>query len=304
MFARVFLALPLLCGSAAVAQEATPVVPAAAEAAADTRIGAPWDAIVVPLIERRYKVEAIRFKARDESGVDWLGSDEVKVGTFDATGETVSDEIGDIDSGDTHAFDPAVSCIIGVQPGKVVLGESSACDPAGVPGPFSFRVELWEQDFEAFEFEDIFGDGTGFCSQPFPPEPGRHVGEGILHCDTDDFLGAMELFFPSPISRRPCRSSATASPRRWCSARARTVPAPAGRFPDYSFTYRTTRLPDVGRDFRSELAAAMDRTGIVAADERSRPAFGFSPRRRRARQNWNDRKPGSRTRRVPPPRSA
>ncbi len=34
------------------------------------------------------------------------------VGTRDAKGGTVSDEIGNIDSGDTHHFDPAKSCIV------------------------------------------------------------------------------------------------------------------------------------------------------------------------------------------------
>ncbi len=37
--------------------------------------------------------------------------------------------------------------------------------------------------------------------------------------------------------------------------------------PDYTFTYRTTRLPDVGTDFRSELLAAMKRSGIPIASD-------------------------------------
>src|SRR3954471_16094959 len=49
----------------------------------------PWHTLEV--IERRYKVEAVRFKARDETGIDWWDSDEVMVGTFDANGWTVSD---------------------------------------------------------------------------------------------------------------------------------------------------------------------------------------------------------------------
>ena len=79
-------------------------------------------------IERRYKIEAMRFKALDETGIDWPGSDEVMVETTNAKGFTVTNEIGDIDSGDTHHFDPAKSCIVGVRPGVVVLGKTSVCD--------------------------------------------------------------------------------------------------------------------------------------------------------------------------------
>ena len=65
-------------------------------------------------------------------------------------GFTVSNEIGDINSGDTHEFDPAVSCIISVRPGIATLGRNSVCDEAGKPGPFSFKVELWEKDISPF----------------------------------------------------------------------------------------------------------------------------------------------------------
>src|SRR5688572_3787517 len=62
-----------------------------------------WDTI--RWVERRYKIEAIRFKALDETGFDWPGSDDVMVETTDAKGWTVSNEIRGIDSGDTHNFD-------------------------------------------------------------------------------------------------------------------------------------------------------------------------------------------------------
>ena len=253
MIVRALALLPLLCGGAAFAQEAAP--PVAPE------IGPPWDAIDVQVVERRYKVEAVRFKARDESGIDWLGSDEVRVGTADAKGFTGSDEIGDIDSGDTHEFDPAVSCIIAVRPGVVTLGKDSVCEDAGVPGPFSFRVELWEQD----TYFDPFG--FSLCV-PGQPESGMHTFAECPNDDRgDDFLGGMELFFPVPdleatlpavgdsftetVALSPCEHGFCAG---WL-------------LPDYSFTYRTTRMPDVGTDFRTELSAAMTRTDITRADE-------------------------------------
>ena len=38
---------------------------------------------------------AVHGRLNDETGIDWLGSDEVMVQTVDATGCTVTDEIGD-----------------------------------------------------------------------------------------------------------------------------------------------------------------------------------------------------------------
>lgn len=96
--------------------------PTIAEASRATR----WDTI--QWIERRYKIEAMRFKARDETGIDWPGSDEVLIETTDAKGWTVSNKISGIDSGDTHHFDPAKSCVVAVRPGIVVLGELSVCE--------------------------------------------------------------------------------------------------------------------------------------------------------------------------------
>jgi hypothetical protein len=222
-------------------------------------IDLPWDAITAEWTERRYKVEAIRFKARDETGVDWWGSDEVMVGTFDAEGDTLSREIGDIDSGDTHDFDPAVSCIIGVLPGEARLGESSVCDAAGKPGPFSFRVEMWEKD------SSIFGE---FCNS-LPPAAGRHTGPGCLISPADDFIGLSELFFPIPDLESTLPNVGDSF----------TETVVLGGCPpgygvcadwldgDYSFTYRTTRLPDVTTDFRSQLVAAMERSQIQIAGD-------------------------------------
>ena len=77
--------------------------------------------LIISWIERRYKIEAARFKARDETGIDWWGSDEVMVRTDDAKGSTGSNVIDDIDSGNTHHFSSAKSCILAVRPGEAVL---------------------------------------------------------------------------------------------------------------------------------------------------------------------------------------
>ena len=215
----------------------------------------PWDAI--EWVERRYKIEAIRFKARDETGVDWWGSDEVMIGTYDAKGFAHSNEIGGIDSGDTHKFDPAKSCIIAVRPGEVVLGKTSVCDDVGEPAPLSFRVEFWEKDSQ-FPF-------GGFCAHL--PGNDQHFSSHCLHYGYDDFIGQAQLVFLAhdfeavlpnvgdeyieTVVLGGCPPGVGVCNTGW-------GPWDGG---DYSFTYRTTRLPDVRVGLRGVLDEAMRKIG-------------------------------------------
>lgn len=255
--ALILLAFPTLCATGLAAQDtAAPAAPAL-----ELRIDPPWNDITAQWIERRYKVEAIRFKARDETGIDWLGSDEVMVETRDAKGFTVTDEIGDIDSGDTHEFDPALSCIIGVRPGKVVLGKSSVCDEAGEPGPFSFEVVFWEKDSFALD--------VGICNV-VGPTPGHHIG---AHCPNDgrgdDFIGRRALFFPLPDleGTLPNVGDSFTETVVLSPCEGETDACGGWDLPDYTFTYRTTRLPDFPTDFRDRLTAAMRLGGIAVATD-------------------------------------
>ena len=224
--------------------------PTVAEASRATR----WDTI--QWVERRYKIEAIRFKARDETGIDWPGSDEVMIRTDDAKGWTVSDEIGGIDSGDTHHFDPAKSCIVAVRPGIVVLGKTSVCDDVGEPAPLGFQVEFWEKDFGLPPY--------GFNAREIPG-PGEHNGPWYVEGDTEDvdFIGRARIDYSTQeleaalphvgdevvetIVLFPCPSDQDV-----CGA---------GDFPDYTFTWRVTRLADVRVDLRAVLDEAMQRSG-------------------------------------------
>jgi len=212
-----------------------------------------WDTI--RWVERRYKIEAIRFKARDETGIDWLGSDEVIVQTEDAKGWTVSNEIGGIDSGDTHDFDPAKSCIVAVRPGIVVLGESSVCEEVGEPAPLGFQVEFWENDW--------IGNPFGFCTQPSSPAPGHHAGSTSASCfngeDFNDFIGSARIDYPTHELE-----AALPNVGDEVVETVKLDPCPGGYcagFPDYTFTWRVTRLPDVRVDLRAVLDEAMQRGG-------------------------------------------
>ncbi|CAG9934001.1 hypothetical protein [Candidatus Nitrotoga arctica] len=210
-----------------------------------------WDTI--RWVERRYKIEAMRFKARDETGIDWLGSDEVMVETTDAKGWTVSNEIGDIDTGDTHNFDPAKSCIVGVPPGIVVLGESSVCEKGGEPGPLSFQVEFWEKDTSPF---------GGFCI----PAAGEHVGPYCVD-DTygDDFIGSAQIDY---LTQELEAALPNVGDEQIESVRLDSCPGQIcgdGGGPwnlgDYTFTWRVTRLPNALVNLGSLLTEAMQRSG-------------------------------------------
>src|SRR4051794_9266694 len=107
------LAASLSCSAAAFAQ--APSAPQPDRAGRSALAAVPGD-IRLPTFQwkdRRYKIEAVSFKAVDETGYfDWTGSDEVIVRTDDAKGWTVSDMFEDVDTGNTHNFDPAKSCIV------------------------------------------------------------------------------------------------------------------------------------------------------------------------------------------------
>ncbi len=211
-----------------------------------------WDTI--EWTERRYKIEAVGFKARNETGWDWWGSDEVMVGTEDSKGWTVSGELSGVDSGEFYSFDPVRSCVVAVRAGIVVLGKTSVCDEAGEPAPLSFEVELWEKD--------LIGWRSGFC-KALPPGQDLHAGP---HCADDgsgtDFVGRARVDL-SALDLEAVLS-------RVGDEHIETVvlsPCPSGEVcsdadvSDYSFTFRVTRMRDARIDLRSLLADAMHRTG-------------------------------------------
>lgn len=211
-----------------------------------------WDTI--EWMERRYKIEAVGFKARNETGWDWWGSDEVMVGTEDSKGWTVSGELTGIDSGEFYSFDPVRSCVVAVRPGIVVLGKTSVCDEAGEPAPLSFGVELWEKD--------LLGWRSGFC-KALPPGKDLHAGP---HCADDgsgaDFIGRARVDL-STLDLEAVLPNVG-------DEHIETVvlsPCPSGDvcgdvdLPDYSFTFRVTRVRDARVELRSLLDDAMHRTG-------------------------------------------
>lgn len=268
------------CSADAVAQ-AQPTSPQPADADHPTVAKASssinWD--MIRWVERRYKIEAISFKALDETGFDWFGSDDVMVETTDAKGWTVSNEIRGIDSGDTHNFDPAKSCIVAVRPGTVVLGVSSVCETVGEPAPLGFQVELWEQD--------SIGSPTGFCIEPLgPPNPGRHVGPYRAHCPNgnpfSDFIGRAQIDYPTQDLEAALPKVGDEVVESITLDACPDLAACAG-FPVYTFTWRVTRLSDVRVDLRSALDEAMQISGARSELEAIRAGLRYlrapSPRK-------------------------
>ena len=125
-----------------------------------------------------FKIEAVSFKALDETGYDWPGSDEIRVGFVTPFEDITSREFGDVDAGETFKFNADESCVVpvgqatGRQLGRLVGPPSNwFCADLGRPGPLSFELVMAEQDIDLFGFE-------------FPP-----VSSGR----TDDLIGRKTL---------------------------------------------------------------------------------------------------------------
>jgi hypothetical protein len=105
----------------------------------------------------RYKVEAISFKVDDESGVDWLGSDE-PLWVFNSSSpqgdRTVTKEFEDADSGDLINF-PAGTCLV------------ADCS-AGVEGPIAVQTTLVETDLFGDSGQSVGSEISKFVSTVCP----------------------------------------------------------------------------------------------------------------------------------------
>ena len=93
--------------------------------------------------EPRYTVELVSFKAHDESGADWSGSDEV-FGLFRSTGgySVRTAKQGDVDSGNSRAFGSQERCLTrqrvlsgSADRGWLIAPDGTRwdCDPRGCP---------------------------------------------------------------------------------------------------------------------------------------------------------------------------
>lgn len=102
----------------------------------------------------RFKLEAVSFRALDETGIDLLGSDEVYVSIHVPAHKlaTRTQVFGGVNAGDTTSIPADQSCILpiaGVRGPTSFNGYAGArwnCSSEGAPGPLSFTVVLREKD--------------------------------------------------------------------------------------------------------------------------------------------------------------
>jgi len=90
----------------------------------------------------KYKAKALSFHAVDESGTDWLGSDDPwwvlgSVGAGRTQHSTVSHVFGNVDSGDAANFNALEVCLY------------LSCDGGAAHFGIGFSIQLWEHDHGA-----------------------------------------------------------------------------------------------------------------------------------------------------------
>lgn len=188
----------------------------------------------IHLIVPQFVAEAVRFKAIDETGYDWPGSDEVYVVFSDLNPtlqDVVTDTFEDVDAGETRDFAREDRCI----------APRPTCGH-GVSESLHFEVSFWEADRSLFEF--CYGDMAGLH---------YYLHHGL--CNGDDLIGRSQVLMSreqllallptigdsrefTMILGGPCGYSAD-------DVVGCGPPWPNG--PEYHLTYRITRLPDVER---------------------------------------------------------
>jgi hypothetical protein len=186
----------------------------------------------ISLMVPQFVAEAVRFKAIDESGYDWAGSDEVYA-VFSDLNPTLVDLLTktfeDVNTGETRDFGPDERCI----------APRPNCDH-GVSEILHFKVSFWERDKPPWPFVEICrGDA-----------PGGHYRLQLGHCTFDDLIGRGEVL----MSREQLLA---ALPNVGDSVEHKlTLGGPCGPSegicggpfcPEYELTFRITRLPDVER---------------------------------------------------------
>jgi hypothetical protein len=197
----------------------------------------PFPGTTIDIMVPQFVAEAVRFKAIDESGFDWAGSDEVRA-VFSDLNPNLSDLVtktyNNVDTGDTRDFGSDERCI----------APRPNCDH-GVSESLYFEVSFWEVDEPPWPF-------VQFC---YGDLPGLHyylrhgvctgddlIGRGVVFMSQEQLLTALPHVGDSVeyklILGGPCGPSDDICGTGW----------PSYTGPEYELTYRITRLPDVERE--------------------------------------------------------
>jgi hypothetical protein len=166
----------------------------------------------------QFKVEALWFKANDETNWYWQGSDEVYA-IFSDMDPTHYDRAtavyGNVDEGDTVQFKAADRC----------MGPQPSCDRG--TASLNIRFSFWERD--------ALGFGLEFCPGDFAGSHTR-LQQGL--CTSDDLIGRGEIIYAQEdlLAMLP----AVGDSREF----TKVMDKDAGI---YRFRYRITRLANVER---------------------------------------------------------
>lgn len=168
----------------------------------------------------QFVVQALWFKANDETGWYWTGSDEVYAVFSDMdpthTDRTTS-EYDDVDEGDTVNFKATDSC----------MAPQPNCDRG--MADLNVRFSFWEADWAA-------PLGFSYCNKPDSPGIRWRLQFGI--CIDDDFIGSGEIIYSRAdlVAMLP----AVGNSRELTAV----MDKDAGK---YRFRYRITRIANVER---------------------------------------------------------
>jgi hypothetical protein len=205
----------------------------------------------------QYKVEALSFRAADESGTDkycipWVGcvdpSDEPywiysSVGADSTATSRKSHVFSDVDTGETRTFSTSERCMFGNLSNGVCYGKSA---PAGI----GLSVQLWEEDdgdasanlAKTAEYFKKAGDLADYAPDPYKwvLKAAGYVGDAcniISGWLKDDLLGTRTLeYTASSLASLLPYAGRSFTTTKWFGGLSSSNGA------DYYLTYRVTRV--------------------------------------------------------------
>jgi hypothetical protein len=193
----------------------------------------------------RYVVRIVKFDCVDESGVDFIGSDEPYwvFTAYDPNGKvhsTRSKVFGDIDSGETRRFQTDGDRNI-VWPRKAAV--------QGAAAPIGLSVQLWEADqgdpdvvakkteqaFDLGERAPVVGTWVSLVPSIVRDQLADFIG--------DDLMGSVTLHFPAHrLERQLPRPGASLTKKVRLGGRSGDLPFEIAGGPDYDLHIRCTRV--------------------------------------------------------------
>jgi hypothetical protein len=214
------------------------------------------DGQAITFTSPQFVVHALWFKANDETGWAWPGSDEVYA-VFSDMSPTSTDrttaEYDNVDEGDTVNFTGDDTC----------MAPQPSCDRG--MAELNVHFSFWESDWEA-------PLGFSHCLRPDSPGDGWRIRFGV--CIDDDTIGRGEIIYSRDelVAMLP----SVGSSREF----THVMDKDAGK---YRFRYRITRLADVERSIVIHLPPLDPATPTITLEAEPYISGG----ERRVRLSWS-----------------